>query len=88
MADVFAVPVFFIVFRETLETSLVVSILLAFLKQQIGPEHDAKTYKKLRNQVCVDCSDSCERGISANIPARSGGGPALASCSALLSEPV
>jgi high-affinity Fe2+/Pb2+ permease len=53
MADVFAVPVFFIVFRETLETSLVVSILLAFLKQQIGPEQDAKTYKKLRNQVCT-----------------------------------
>lgn len=51
MANVFAVPVFFIVFRETLETSLVVSILLAFLKQQIGPEKDAKTYKKLRNQV-------------------------------------
>ncbi|ERF72149.1 hypothetical protein EPUS_02940 [Endocarpon pusillum Z07020] len=51
MADVFAVPVFFIVFRETLETSLVVSILLAFLRQQIGPEQDAKTYKKLRKQV-------------------------------------
>jgi len=51
MADVFAVPVFFIVFRETLETSLVVSILLAFLKQQIGPGQDSKTYKKLRNQV-------------------------------------
>lgn len=51
MANVFAVPVFFIVFRETVETSLVVSILLAFLKQQMGPEHDVKTYKKLRNQV-------------------------------------
>lgn len=53
MADVFAVPVFFIVFRETLETSLVVSILLAFLQKQVGPEQDAKTYKRLRNQVCT-----------------------------------
>jgi len=85
MVDVFAVPVFFIVFRETLETSLVVSILLAFLKQQIGPEHDAKTYKKLRNQVCID---SCGHHISADSTARSGGGPAQDSRSALSSEPV
>jgi high-affinity Fe2+/Pb2+ permease len=79
MADVFAVPVFFIVFRETLETSLVVSILLAFLKQQIGPEHDAKTYKKLRNQVCID---DCEHHINAYGPPRSGGGLAQVSPSA------
>jgi high-affinity Fe2+/Pb2+ permease len=51
MVNVFAVPVFFIVFRETLETGLVVSILLAFLKQQIGPEQDKKTYQRLRKQV-------------------------------------
>lgn len=53
MASIFALPVFFIVFRETVETSLVVSILLAFLKQQIGPEQDPRTYKKLRNQVAT-----------------------------------
>ena len=49
--NVFAVPIFFIVFRETLETSMVVSVLLAFLKQQLGPEQDAELYKKLRKQV-------------------------------------
>lgn len=52
MQDVFAVPVFFIVFRETLETSIVVSVLLAFIKQQLGPDQDKSLYKKLRKQVC------------------------------------
>lgn len=51
MGDVFAVPVFFIVFRETLETTVVVSVLLSFLKQQVGPEQDPVLYKKLRKQV-------------------------------------
>ncbi|KAI9863311.1 MAG: hypothetical protein M1813_003753 [Trichoglossum hirsutum] len=45
------VLVFFIVFRETLETSIIVSVLLAFLKQTLGPEMDAATYKKLVRQV-------------------------------------
>jgi high-affinity iron transporter len=49
--QVFAVPIFFIVFRETLETSIVVSVLLAFLKQQLGPDQDKQLYKKLRKQV-------------------------------------
>lgn len=75
MADVFAVPVFFIVFRETLETSLVVSILLAFLKQQLGPEQDAKTYKKLRNQVRTHSSHGI---IGLTMPSRSGWGLAPA----------
>ncbi|KAF3893626.1 High-affinity iron transporter [Trichophyton interdigitale] len=43
--------VFFIVFRETLETSIIVSILLAFLKNQLGPQQDVQVYKKLRKQV-------------------------------------
>ncbi|EXJ87322.1 high-affinity iron transporter [Capronia epimyces CBS 606.96] len=51
MPDIFAVPVFFIVFRETLETSIVVSVLLSFLKQQLGPERDKDVYRKLRNQI-------------------------------------
>ncbi|KAL2432755.1 High affinity iron permease ftrA [Exophiala dermatitidis] len=51
MVNVFAVPVFFIVFRETLETSIVVSVLLSFLKQQLGPDRDRNVYKKLRNQI-------------------------------------
>ncbi|KAF2119959.1 plasma membrane iron permease, partial [Lophiotrema nucula] len=51
MPNVFAVPVFFICFRETLETSIIVSVLLAFLKQTLGPEHDAVIRKKLVKQV-------------------------------------
>jgi high-affinity iron transporter len=51
-ASVFAVPVFFVVFRETIETVIVVSVLLAFLKQTLdGPQRDVKTYKKLVKQV-------------------------------------
>ncbi|KAF2828154.1 iron permease FTR1 [Ophiobolus disseminans] len=49
--NVFAVPVFFICFRECLETSIIVSVLLAFLKQTLGPEHDAVVRKKLVRQV-------------------------------------
>ncbi|KAH7389823.1 iron permease FTR1/Fip1/EfeU [Pyrenochaeta sp. MPI-SDFR-AT-0127] len=51
MPNVFAVPVFFICFRECLETSIIVSVLLAFLKQTLGPEHDAAVYKRLVRQV-------------------------------------
>ena len=43
--------VFFILFRETLETSIIVSVLLAFLKQTLGHDSDLITYKKLRRQV-------------------------------------
>ena len=43
--------VFFICFRECLETSIVISILLAFLKGSIGPDKDPQTYKKLVRQV-------------------------------------
>lgn len=51
MVNVFAVPVFFIVFREAIETVIIVSVLLSFLKQQLGPEKDPVVYKKLRKQV-------------------------------------
>ncbi|KAF2874162.1 putative iron transferase [Massariosphaeria phaeospora] len=51
MPNVFAVPVFFICFRECLETSIIVSVLLAFLKQTLGPEHDVAIRKKLTRQV-------------------------------------
>ncbi|EAW14722.1 FTR1 family protein [Aspergillus clavatus NRRL 1] len=49
--DVFAVPIFFICFRECIETSIVVSVLLSFLKQTLGGEHDAPTRKRLIRQV-------------------------------------
>lgn len=51
MVNVFAVPVFFILFRETVETVIIVSVLLSFLKQQLGPDQDPTVYKRLRGQV-------------------------------------
>lgn len=56
--NVFAVPVFLVVFRETLETVIIVSVLLAFLKQTLdGPSNDPKIYKTLVRQV--SCLDTC-----------------------------
>ena len=50
--NVFAVPVFFIVFRETIETGIIISVLLAFLKQTLsGPSSDPAIYRKLVRQV-------------------------------------
>ncbi|KAI1305468.1 iron permease FTR1/Fip1/EfeU [Xylaria venustula] len=50
--DVFSVPVFLVVFRETLETVIIVSVLLAFLKQTLdGPDRNAAVYKALVRQV-------------------------------------
>lgn len=43
--------VFFICFRECLETVIIVSVLLSFLKQTIGPERDPAIYRRLRKQV-------------------------------------
>lgn len=52
MVDVFNVQIFFVVFRESLEAVIVVSVLLAFLKQGLGPAtNDPAIYKRLRKQV-------------------------------------
>jgi high-affinity iron transporter len=48
---IYYVIVFFICFRECLETSIIVSVLLSFLKQTIGPDQDKVVYKKLLKQV-------------------------------------
>ncbi|KAJ5123157.1 hypothetical protein N7448_009254 [Penicillium atrosanguineum] len=53
--NVFAVTVFFICFRECLETTVVVSVLLAFLKQTLGMGEDRTTYKRLVKQVWLGC---------------------------------
>src|SRR5438046_27122 len=64
-AQVFAVPVFFVVFREALETAVIVSVLLAFLKQTLtGPNQDVVLYKRLVRQVgrspyCVLAVHAC-----------------------------
>lgn len=42
---------FFVLLRETLETIIIVSVLLAFLKQTLGSDQDPRVYKKLRRQV-------------------------------------
>lgn len=47
--------VFFILFRECIETTVVISVLLAFLKQTLGGEEDKKTYKKLVKQASHFC---------------------------------
>ncbi|KXH67516.1 plasma membrane iron permease [Colletotrichum salicis] len=50
--NVFSVPVFLVVFRESLETGIIVSVLLAFLKQTLGgPGRDVTVYKALPTQV-------------------------------------
>lgn len=52
MPNVFAVQVFFIIFRESLEAVIIVSVLLAFLKQCLGqPDQDPVVYKRLKRQV-------------------------------------
>ncbi|KAI4122980.1 MAG: hypothetical protein LQ338_005514 [Usnochroma carphineum] len=51
MPNVFAVPIFFIVFRETVEVSIIVSVLLSWQKKTLGPSDNPKTHKKLRRQV-------------------------------------
>jgi high-affinity iron transporter len=51
MPKIFDVPVFFIVFRETLETAIVVSVLLANLKQTLDDGKHVEIYNRLRRQV-------------------------------------
>lgn len=56
--NVFSVPVFLVVFRESLETGIIVSVLLAFLKQTLGGTgQDVQVYKAMRKQV----RDLCRR---------------------------
>jgi high-affinity iron transporter len=56
--QVFSVPVFLIVLRETIEAGIVVSVLLAFLKQTLGgPNGDRAVYKSMVKQVRVPRPD-------------------------------
>ncbi|KAI8967985.1 high-affinity iron permease [Mycotypha africana] len=49
--DLFDVPIFFIVFRETTEAAIIVSVLLSFLRKMFHTE--SPTYKRLRNHVWI-----------------------------------
>ncbi|KAF2629514.1 iron permease FTR1 family protein [Macroventuria anomochaeta] len=51
MVQIFAAQVFFICFRESLETSIIVSVLLSFLKQTLSREDEKPVYRKLVRQV-------------------------------------
>ncbi|KAK9319156.1 iron permease FTR1/Fip1/EfeU [Lipomyces orientalis] len=54
MVQIFDVSVFFIVFRETLEASVVISVMLAFIKQGVGKSAEDPTIsKKLVRHVWV-----------------------------------
>ncbi|EOO02197.1 putative plasma membrane iron permease protein [Phaeoacremonium minimum UCRPA7] len=54
MVNVFAVQVFFIVFRECLEAIVVLSVLFSFLKQCLDtPDQDPAIYKRLRRHVWI-----------------------------------
>ncbi|KAF8541071.1 iron permease FTR1/Fip1/EfeU [Trichophaea hybrida] len=47
--NVFSAPVFFIVFRETIETSIIVAILLSFVRQTL--DNDVEIHRRLVRQV-------------------------------------
>ncbi|KAI9470860.1 MAG: iron permease FTR1 family-domain-containing protein [Benjaminiella poitrasii] len=49
--DLFNVPIFFIVFRETFEAAIIVSVLMSFVKQVFDP--NTVLYKRLRNQIWI-----------------------------------
>lgn len=51
--NVFSVEIFFIIFRETLEASIIISVLLSFLKQGVGSQDDRTLYKRLVWQVWI-----------------------------------
>lgn len=48
MNDIFNVQIFFVVFREALEAVIVISVLLAFVKQSIGDKNPRVTKKLIR----------------------------------------
>jgi high-affinity iron transporter len=47
--DLFNVPIFFILFRESTEAAIILAVLLSFLKKMFNTE--SPVYKRLRNQV-------------------------------------
>ncbi|KAI9012627.1 high-affinity iron permease [Phycomyces nitens] len=49
--DLFSVPIFFIIFRETTEASIIVSVLLSFLQKMF--EKDTPIFKRLRKHVWI-----------------------------------
>ncbi|CAH6719395.1 iron transporter Fth1p [[Candida] jaroonii] len=56
--DYFSVQVFLIVLRETLESAIIVSVLLAFLHQSFEVKENKKTYTGLNNEIENNEDDS------------------------------
>ncbi|KAI9316825.1 iron permease FTR1/Fip1/EfeU [Dichotomocladium elegans] len=54
--DLFNVPIFFIVFRETIEAAIIISVLLSFLVKMF--DKGSPVYKRLRNQVWIGGSSA------------------------------
>lgn len=48
-ADYFSIPIFFIIFRETTEAAIIVSVLLSFLRQVLSDDQAMR--KRLARQV-------------------------------------
>lgn len=51
MEDLFSLPIFFISFREALETGIIVSVLLAIIKRTINRQDDPVIYSTMVRQV-------------------------------------
>ncbi|KAI8922446.1 iron permease FTR1 family-domain-containing protein [Powellomyces hirtus] len=49
MGNYFSIPAFFVLFRETLEAAIIISVLLTFCKQMFA--NDPVMYRRLRKQV-------------------------------------
>lgn len=58
--DVFSVPVFLVVFRESLETVIIVSVLLAFLKQTFGRDEASTTGRSETARVADNANSAAE----------------------------
>lgn len=57
---VFSVPIFLVVFRETIEAAIIISVLLAFLKQTFGgsdKDTDKTVYRSLLKQVSLQITE-------------------------------
>ncbi|KAK2008338.1 iron permease FTR1 family protein [Colletotrichum eremochloae] len=51
MEDLFSLPIFFITFRESLETAIIVSVLLAFIRRTLATKDDPALQQKMERQV-------------------------------------
>lgn len=60
-ADYFSLPIFFIIFRETTEAAIIVSVLLSFLSQVLTTDFTIKKrlQRQVKQQANILASPSC-----------------------------